>query len=157
MTFAIHPFGAEDWELMRALRLATLSDAPRAFGSSFEEERTFTESYWQARASSGHSLRASDDGEPAGTVGVRPDEDGNQLMVWMWVVPAYRGSGVADLLVEAAVAMAAGCGSDSLRLWVETENTAARKLYARHGFEPTGRTEPMRGIPGRIQLEMVRR
>ena len=60
-------------------------------------------------------------------------------------------------VVPVVFAMAAGRGSDTLRLWVETESIAARKLYARHGFEPTGRTEPMRGIPGRIQLEMIRR
>lgn len=155
MTITIHPFDAEDWELMRALRLATLTDAPRSFGTTLAEERVRTEAYWRQRAGSGNHLWAAVNAEPAGTVGVRDEPEG-QLLVSMWVRPEYRGSGVADTLVEAAVAMAAGRGSATLMLWVESMNTPARRLYARHGFEPTGRSEPMRGLAGRVQLEMVR-
>jgi len=48
------------------------------------------------------------------------------------VLVEHRGSGVADLLIESAVA------DRPAELWVIEENARARAFYGRHGFHPHG-------------------
>jgi ribosomal-protein-alanine acetyltransferase len=50
------------------------------------------------------------------------------------VDPAYRGQGVADRLLEAAVRLCVAHGADRLRLEVRPSNRTAARLYERAGF-----------------------
>ncbi|MFB6161408.1 MAG: N-acetyltransferase family protein [Haloferacaceae archaeon] len=68
-------------------------------------------------------------------------------MIWdaavlneIYVRPAARGSGVADALLDAAVATARAqdLPLDRLVLDVDPDNGRARAFYDRHGFEPWG-------------------
>ena len=58
----------------------------------------------------------------------------------LYVAPAHRGTGVADALIEAALAVASGqdLPLDRLVLDVDPANERARAFYDRHGFEPWG-------------------
>lgn len=58
----------------------------------------------------------------------------------LYVDPAYRGTGVADDLMDAAVAVARdqSLPLDRLVLDVDPENDRASAFYERHGFEPWG-------------------
>ncbi|UPW02362.1 GNAT family N-acetyltransferase [Halorussus gelatinilyticus] len=89
-----------------------------------------------AEASDGHSL--------AGYVFVLPQQ---LAMIWdaavlneIYVRPEYRGSGVADDLMDAAVALAEDqdLPLDRLVLDVDRENDRAQAFYDRHGFEHWG-------------------
>jgi GNAT superfamily N-acetyltransferase len=73
------------------------------------------------------------------------------------VAPARRGHGVGDRLVDAVLTWAAAEGFRNVSLWVATGNAGAERLYARHGFAPSGRTQPMGGGKlDRFEFEMRR-
>lgn len=58
----------------------------------------------------------------------------------LYVAPAYRGSGVADRLLSAAVEYAAdqSLPLERIVLDVDPANERARRFYARHGFDSWG-------------------
>jgi len=58
----------------------------------------------------------------------------------LYVDPEYRGTGVADDLLEAAIAVAEdqALPLDRLLLDVDPSNERAYAFYERHGFEPWG-------------------
>lgn len=58
----------------------------------------------------------------------------------LWVAPPHRGTGLADELLEGALAHARGQALplDRLLLDVDAANGRARAFYDRHGFEPWG-------------------
>ncbi|MFI7384963.1 GNAT family N-acetyltransferase [Streptomyces sp. NPDC049813] len=79
------------------------------------------------------------DGEPAGTAGVRLVGAGTAELTRVYVRAALRGTGGAPLLVAAAEAAARELGADRVRLDTRSDLTEARALYARLGYEETGR------------------
>jgi len=80
--------------------------------------------------------------EAFGLVGsfTRADRGATVHLVSMWVSPAYRGTGVAGLLLDTFVADARLDGRRTVELTVVETNEPARKLYRRHGFVETGET-----------------
>lgn len=80
----------------------------------------------------------------AGYVFVLPER---LAMIWdaavlneLYVEPDHRGSGVADELIEAALALAREQEPplERIVLDVDPENARAAAFYERHGFEPWG-------------------
>lgn len=136
----------DDWRLLRDVRLAALADAPHAYGSSLAAERDLDESRWRQRFGSGLWAVALDE-EPAGLVGTYLIDD-TPLLIAMWVDPAQRGRGVGDALVSEVVRWAAENSWSQVVLRVADGNDAARKLFRRHGFTPTGRRQPLESDPG---------
>ncbi|WP_135852952.1 GNAT family N-acetyltransferase [Halorussus salinus] len=87
---------------------------------------------------------AADDPALAGYVFVLPQQ---LAMIWdaavlneLYVRPEYRGTGVADDLMDAAVELAdeQDLPLDRLVLDVDRENDRAQAFYDRHGFEHWG-------------------
>jgi len=141
-----------DWVAARDVRLQALAADPSAFGSTLERELRFTESDWRQRLAGGgwHLALAGD--VPVGLVSSRPltGEQAELEINAMWVRPDQRGQRIGEQLLAAAID---GAGTRKVRLWVTTGNDAAIALYARHGFVPTGRTEPLPSDPRLIMLE----
>ncbi|MDI1459407.1 GNAT family N-acetyltransferase [Catellatospora sp. KI3] len=92
------------------------------------------------------NLIALDAGEPVGWVCFGPyREEGRRLdgklahqvgeILALYVRSDRWGTGVADRLVEAALA---GLPQPEVRLWALTENVRALRFYARHGLHPDG-------------------
>jgi GNAT superfamily N-acetyltransferase len=135
----IQRFGEGEWERLRDVRLRALRDTPDAFGSSYEREVAFTPEKWTERLTGSWWRVAVADGRDVGLVCVRPDE-GRAHLLSMWVAPEVRQRGVGSRLVDAAVEHARREGFEEMVLWCVDHNTAARALYARKGFTPTGRT-----------------
>ena len=87
---------------------------------------------------------AEQDDEPVGYVFLLPER---LAFVWdaavvneLYVAPERRGTGVADELMDAAVAVAReqNLPLDRLLLDVDPNNDRAYAFYDRHGFEPWG-------------------
>ncbi len=177
----IRRLSEEDWEILRAVRLAALGDSPTAFASTLERELALDERLWRDRAGSGAWWVGFDEaGEMGGAgqssvpAGAGPAErgdaaagpvgvvagapggaSGDRHLTAMWVAPARRGHGVSGLLVDRVVAWARADGGTRLLLWVVTTNEPARRLYGRHGFRPTGVSQQLPSHPALEEIELA--
>ena len=127
----------EDWRLWREVRLAALTDAPDAFGStlSYWSGDGDTELRWRKRLDDVPlNLVALVDGVPIGQASGMVGEDGRAELISMWVSPGARGTGIADALVEAVAEWAEGVGASEIRLSVRRANDRAIRRYLRSGF-----------------------
>ena len=144
-------------ELLKELRLGALADSPGAFGSTYEQEAAYSDEVWRfLLRSDGHPTFVWEDRCGAqGMVVAARDQDDNSVvhLVAMWVRPTARGSGAAGALVGRVLAWARERSTRIVRLHVTSGNESAERLYARHGFVPTGRTEH-RERDGRTEVEM---
>jgi ribosomal protein S18 acetylase RimI-like enzyme len=147
---------AEEWEVLRDTRLRALADAPDAFATTHAEAGTRPDEWWRdwARRSATGGEQAMflawKGEEPVGISGAFRTGDRVDV-ISMWTDPRERGAGVGRALLEAAVAFA---GDADVRLSVTETNAAARRLYERYGFAPTGFTEPLRSNPSLLVHEL---
>lgn len=153
---AVHRARPDEWRSYRTLRLAALADAPAAFGSTVADALALGEDDWRRRLIEGAGFIATIADRPAG-LAAGFVEDGVAELVSMWVRGDARGRGAGDLLVEAVAGWAAGRGCSSVNLWVRAGNDPAERLYRRHGFTRTGRTQAVReSDPDRLEFQMTR-
>jgi ribosomal protein S18 acetylase RimI-like enzyme len=150
---------ATDWETLRQLRLRALADAPDAFASTLEAEVTLPAEVWRQRAGGGPASAnfiAREGGVDVGLAAVfaEPDTPGRMHVVSMWVDPRHRRQGVARALIDLAIGWAAERRASEVILWVADQNTAARRLYERLGFRPTGERQPLPSNPARTESLM---
>ena len=143
---------AADWEAVRDLRLRALADAPEAFASTLEAELALPAEEWRRRAAGGPASARFIAGEGDSEVGLaaifaEPGTPGRMHLVSMWVDPRHRRRGVGRALVDQAVGWAAERQAREVILWVADQNTAARTLYERAGFRPTGERQPLPSHP----------
>ena len=155
---SVRAIGADDWELVRDVRLAALRDAPGAFASSYEREAAYSEEQWRGWFSDRFAMFLADlpdRAEPAGLAGVFDRDDGAGL-VSMWVRPDARGRGVGEALMNAAAGWARARGHVAMYLWVAEANEPAQRLYERYGFTPTGERQPLPSDPAVPEIRMRR-
>ncbi|WP_135303289.1 GNAT family N-acetyltransferase [Haloarcula amylovorans] len=155
----IRPYAAGDtddadalWNLKRAFELTLGSgtgDGEKEATYREKLDASYRQSYlaWVDRCveEDGRTVRlAEHDGEVVGYVFVLPE---SLAHVWdaavlneLFVAEAYRGTGVADELLEAALSLARSQSLplDRLVLDVDPDNGRAAAFYDRWGFEPWG-------------------
>ena len=134
---------AEDWQLLRDIRLRALADSPEAFLETVEHASTFPESQWRNRASPSDTQASflRDDGTGMVSCFVAGDPS-TVFLVAMWVAGAERGTGLARDLVEQVVTWARDHGAARVCLSVEAENGRAARLYEKCGFVGTNDPPP---------------
>jgi GNAT superfamily N-acetyltransferase len=146
----------DDWRLLRDVRLAALADAPHAYGSSLTIEEGFGEADWRRRLGGGGLWTIARHGdETVGLVGAFVPDD-TPMLVAMWVRPGSRGLGAGAALITDVLRWAADNRWSRVVLRVADGNDAARKLFLRHGFAPTGTREPLESDPG-VSTELLSR
>ena len=141
---------------LRALRLQSLTDSPRAFSSTYEREVARTTEDWRRWLAPAATFILKADGEPRGLVAGVPDQNDSSIMhlMAMWVHPEIRGTGASDALISSVKGWAAQVGASQVRLKVVEGNERARRCYERAGFRATGRQSVLEKN-GDIEIEMA--
>jgi GNAT superfamily N-acetyltransferase len=153
MDVEVRRIHAEDWALVREIRLRALADSPDAFRMTLAEEESEPEAVWRERAGGpGLTLVVLEDGRRVAMGGAFAPPDSATAFVWgMWTEPESRGRGYGARLLTDLVTWCRDRCPD-VRLHVTESNKVARRLYLAHGFRPTGHWEPLRkGSPLRIE------
>jgi GNAT superfamily N-acetyltransferase len=150
-----------DWLQWKQMRLTALRCAPTAYGETYARAAAGDDHYWQKwwlEYGDDIAMRsiAFVDGVAAGQVGCIQwrGPDTVPMLIAMWVEERFRGAGVADALVADVLEWVRANGYRQVELGVTEGNETARKLYLRHGFEPTGQTEALASFPD-LQLEYL--
>ncbi|MFH9349697.1 GNAT family N-acetyltransferase [Kitasatospora sp. NPDC017646] len=151
MEYRIERIGREDWQRLRAIRLAQLLDTPMAFGEPYEYARIQGEGNWRARTDwlnePGRIGLVAVDGTDqwVATMLSTPSIKAETVdLIGVWVDPAHRGRGrgVADALLDAVIAWARDGGAKWMLLGVHEANHRAAAFYRRRGFTYTGGETP---------------
>ncbi|MFJ2187096.1 GNAT family N-acetyltransferase [Kitasatospora sp. NPDC087861] len=154
---------SDDWPLWRELRLAALTEAPYAFGSTLADWQGAGdhEARWRSRLEipGALDLVAVLDGRPVAMAsGVPADEDETAAeLISLWVGPAARGRGVGDRLIGEIARWAAEQGYATLKLAVNPDNDAAIALYRRNGFADTDEPGDLMADGERRELVLARK
>lgn len=147
---------AADWAAYRQIRLRALREAPDAYCSTYDRERSFAEEVWRDRMAAGRTYLARDrNGTLVGTATGVPGEDDAYEVVAMFVAPQARGRGCAEQLLDAVADRAREAEAERLVLHVTDGNESARRCYTRYGFTETGRQWPMERNPGLTEVELA--
>jgi GNAT superfamily N-acetyltransferase len=133
--FTVRRAELDDAPVLRALRLAALTEAPEAFSSTLERETRRTTADWHRWLGTGATFILTAGADPKGLAAGLPGSDKDTVwLMAMWLDPALRGSGAADALVGALVDWARTEGAGRVRLEVRASNARARRFYERLGF-----------------------
>lgn len=144
----LRPTRVSDAEAYRSLRLAALQAHPEAFGADYESSAARPIAFWQDRMQTGaggpHGVTyvAEAAGELIGMTSlVRNDllkTRHSASIFGVYVQHSWRGTGVAEALLQACVAWARDLELRLVKLGVVTTNTSAIRLYSRCGFQVYG-------------------
>jgi ribosomal protein S18 acetylase RimI-like enzyme len=138
MDVPVRRLNPDDWQAWRTARLAALAEAPYAFASSLEKERSYHEKDWRDWLDPSKGLKVVA-GDTAGMVGawIPEDRNGSVELYSMWTAPEWRRRGVGGLLIDEVLTWARENRHERVDLWVVDGNIAAKHLYLRHGFRGT--------------------
>lgn len=164
-TVTVRPVHDHEWREVRTLRLRALRDeaARIAFVDNFEDASGRPDEFWQERvalasvdagsdAGARQFVAVTEDGAWIGSVTVLVERAGEKDfegavidrsaggVVGVYLDPAFRGSGVMEDLLDAAVDWIRERGLDYARLYVHADNLRAQGAYEKAGFQPTGTT-----------------
>ncbi|MFE5090017.1 GNAT family N-acetyltransferase [Streptomyces sp. NPDC056638] len=179
MEHVIRAARADEWPLVKELRLAALQDpaAPVAFLETYAQGAAQPDAFWQDRALGASEAGSGEvrqfvavapDGRWDGSVTVlieRPDADvrfgeaadvHQAHVVGVFVRPEARGEGLAEELFRAGTDWAWSLVEprvERVRLYVHEDNARAAALYRRIGFVATGEWVPVPGDPSARELE----
>lgn len=144
MSFSIRQLQPDDWKIWKKIRLEALQNHPEAFGASYNEYLNRIEDDYRANLRETFVLGAFAAGALVGTARFNADRAEKQkhrgYMTAVYLKKEHRGRGIAGTLIEGIAEHARG-RVIQLHCGVAVENTAAVKLYERHGFMIYG-TEP---------------
>jgi RimJ/RimL family protein N-acetyltransferase len=144
-SFHIRALGAGDAAAFQALRVRAAAGEPAAVWPTAHEEQSLALDEVRVRISGTEGVIVFGvfrDGDLAAIAGLRRErlaKVAHKATVWgVFVAPEHRRAGLARDLIGTVIAHARETGVMQLHLAVNTENSAARKLYLSFGFAPFG-------------------
>lgn len=159
----IRPLAAPDTPALRDLRLAALAEAPRAYGSSVQEEEALGLDHFLRLAEADEKsavLGAFAEGRMVGMTCISQYgklKARHKAVIWgVYVGPEHRGQGLARQLLQAALARAATMpGVRRVHLTAAADNAAAIALYTALGFVQYGREPESLCVDGELIDEVL--
>ncbi|MEU4292941.1 GNAT family N-acetyltransferase [Kribbella sp. NPDC026596] len=146
---------ADQWQLLRDVRLRALKDSPAAYIADYEVEESWTQTDWRQRFDRARWVIARDSDQIIGLARVLRVDDGpsnERYIESVWVDPKYRGTGVLRAILQYVV-VEEPMITDWL-VWVLDDNIQARRVYDRLGFHPTGKVQPLADGSGRSEIRL---
>jgi GNAT superfamily N-acetyltransferase len=145
----------DDWSACRDIRLRALRDEPQAYESTFEDEQHLSDQRWRDRIARASTFLAVDRAKLVGMAVALVQDDGDLMIVAMYVAPEVRGRGIAARLIDEIAKLALTQGACRLVLDLADGNAAAERSYRRYGFVPTGERTPMRRDPSIFETRLA--
>ncbi len=148
--YEIRPLEASDFQPFLNIQRVALLNSPEVFGSDYDwfdtlsilskEQRYERYMLFPYQYLLGAILP---DGQVAGMVGFSNDHTRTKIKhkgrIWgMYVIPEYRGQGVASAMVASVLNTAEEIGVEQIHLSVSTDNKDSYSLYLRLGFTVYG-------------------
>lgn len=137
------------WEDYKKLRLEALQKEPQAFGSSYEDQKNFSDSEWQDRleqykkADGNWMIFASEGNHLVGMLGAFQTKEDRKnkaaQVIGVYVNEAFRGKGISRMLMVALLNQLENDGVQKAYLCVNVQQESAVKLYEKVGFTITGK------------------
>ena len=159
MSIEIITATVNDFDRLRALRLAALKDTPDAFGAKYEDEAEKPILDWQNRLKNTNWCFVVADGVDVGLLAVdRAEKDRNSdcwLSSW-WIHQDHRGSGIPKLMLNWLEQLCIEKKWGKIGLGVWPDNLRAISAYKKLGFTQGKALLPSRSIPGLMYLAMYR-
>ena len=159
MSIEIVTATVNDFDRLRALRLAALKDTPDAFGAKYEDESEKPILDWQNRLKNTNWCFVVADGVDVGLLAVdRAEKDRNSdcwLSSW-WIHQDHRGSGIPKLMLNWLEQLCVEKKWEKIGLGVWPDNLRAISAYKKLGFTEAEKLLPSRSIPGLMYLAMYR-
>lgn len=138
---SVRQLAASDADAFRGLHLEALQAYPAAFAMAYEEECDLPLSEFESRLEQLVVLGGFVNGVLAGMATLQRHKQVKRrhvAMLWgMYVKDAFRGSGLAESILQAAMERARS-EVDQLELYVAAGNGRASRFYRRFGFERYG-------------------
>lgn len=141
----IRPLNAQDAPAFQQIRLQAISDSPTSVWPTYAEEaqRSLDETALRiARTDTQLVVGAFDGTHLVGIAGMRREalqQVRHKATLWgVFISPEQRRDGLARTLITRLVDWARAQGVLQVHLYVNTENTRARDLYAALGFTTIG-------------------
>ncbi len=149
--FTVRQTISSDGELLRSLRIASLKDAPFAFGAKLDEvlaqpaQAFYDAAVRHSISETSTSFIAFSGAQAIGTIGAFFEQlsHNRAFICALWVAPQFRGGGRACTLVNVAVAWLFARGAGEVFAWVADNNMRALALYGKVGFLPTAVSQPL--------------
>jgi ribosomal protein S18 acetylase RimI-like enzyme len=139
---------SDDWQSLRDIRLKALQTDPTAFGRSYEEEAGNTEEEWRARleASNRKTYLAKLDGKVVGIGGAKHETgvrtEHMATVIAIFVDPVVRGQQVgSQIMARIMEDLHKDPKVTKVRLSVNEEQAAAKKMYEKFGFKEVGKAK----------------
>lgn len=143
MTMLARALAGSEAEIWRRLRLEALTHYPDAFLTTVAETEALPVDEIAARLDQGNTFGIFQDGPCVGIgslIPLRYAKCAHRAEIGaFYVAPHAHGTGAGSALLKGLIARALDLGRWQVELYVADTNTHAKRLYARHGFEPVGR------------------
>ena len=136
-----------EWKTVRALRIASLEDAPLSFSETVMEAESRPNEYWidltRSLISPHMMLVAENESTTFGFVyGIKDENNLHAGRIGgMWVSSEYRSQGIGTSLLMSILQWCREQNFNTIGLWVPTNNPPAQSLYTNAGFVKNGRSQ----------------